>query len=132
MPKRRFVKKVGQQVPEMITRLMRVRHPTVEIMWEPQANRWCLVQTLMGVSSLITFLGTADRYEPPTLANTVYYLDRIHPSRFESKFDQERMLREIDENKESENIRKRSADRITEGSRDLYNALTNRLVIPVR
>ena len=71
--RRNFVRKAGQQVPNAVTRLMKTRHPTVEIMWEDGMKRWCLVQTIKGVSMLITMLGSPTKFASPTLQNTVYY-----------------------------------------------------------
>lgn len=132
MKRRKFVRKSGYQVPDAIQKLMRARHPTVAILWEATAKRWCLVQTVRGISSLIRFLGTADKYEPPTISNTVYYLDSIHPSRFRSKFSKERFLSSLDRSKEMLEAQKRAQNQITEGSKDAYNAFTKRLVLTMR
>lgn len=104
-------------------------HPTVDILWEARARQWALVQTIGGVSQLVRFLGPGTM---PTLANTVYYLNSIHPARLASQYEQERFLEKLDRNVLAESARRSAQDAIREGSSDLYDRLTNRRVIPVR
>lgn len=124
--KRQFVRKVGQQVPESITRLMRSRHPTVELMWEANAMRWCLTQTVRAQTFLITILHKRGAYVPPTLANTVYYLDAIHPSRFASDSAKKKLLEGLDQSDEADSVEQRSRDQIAEGSKDIFDLMTHK------
>lgn len=125
-------RKAGQQPPAMVLELLSKRHPTVSLLWETKANRWCLVQTIRGKSQLICFLGNSRRYEAPTLKNTVYYLDSIHPSKLSSKAAIDKFIEKMDNPDEVAAAQKRARDRIRQGSNDLWNALNNRRVIPVR
>lgn len=126
LKRKRFVRKAGLQVPKHIERLMAMRHPTVSILCERRTMKFCLVQHVRGRDFLICRI--ADR---PTLANTVYFLDRCHPSRFKGKWAQERALRAMDENPEIARVAERSRLMVADGSKDLWNALNNRLVLPV-
>lgn len=121
---RNFVRKAGLQVPQYITDLLKQRHPTVEIMWDVRAKKFCLVQTVRSVSQLIRYIPV-----PFNLKDTVYHLDSIHPRRFVGKWAQEKFLAGLDENPALAAAKKRSADAIREGSSDLWNALTGRKLV---
>lgn len=127
--KLRFTRKAGYQIPAHITDLMESLHPTVDILWDNGANQWALVQSIGGVLNCIRVLGKG---VVPTLENTVYFLTANHPSRLASEFARERFLRELDENQSHSDVARRSADQIREGSKALFNRLTNRLVVPIR
>lgn len=123
LKQRRFVKKAGFQVPQVVLRHMRRMHPSVEILWSPQAKKYCMVQTVCGVSQMICSIkGT------PNLANTVYYLNSIHPSRFASKYARERLLASMDESEQAARVARRAKDQIRDGSSELFNQLTGRKV----
>jgi hypothetical protein len=126
--KRKWTRKAGGQVPRHVLRLMAQMHPTVEILWHTHHNRWCLVQNVRGQQVLIRVLG-GKVFESPTIANTVHFLNAAHPCHFSSKWDQERLFNQMDEAKEAVAIKRRSRDQIREGSKDLFNALNNRVVI---
>lgn len=127
--RRYYVRKAGGQVPRHVTAAMQRLHPTVDILWESVARRWAMVQTIGGISQLVRFLGER---ETPTLANTVYYLNSIHPSRLKSKWAQERFLAQMDENPLAKDAQRRSADAIRVGSSDLYDQMRNRKVFAIR
>ena len=129
--RRKFVRKVGQQASPRITALLQRRHPTVELLWEAHAERWCLVQTVRNQCFLIRILEDKGEYLAPTVENTVYFLDLIHPSNFTSEAAKDRLLAELDRSQEAEDIERRSKEQITEGSKDLYNVMTNRKVLTV-
>lgn len=126
LSKTRFTRKVGQQIPKHIRKLMAQRHPTVAILWDRGAEKWCLVQQVRGRNHLIDFIrGTM------TLDNTVYALDRMHPANFHSKWQKQRFLDQLDDNRVASAVEKDSRDRVREGSSDLWNVLTNRRVFEV-
>lgn len=127
--RRYFVKKAGFQVPRHVERLLKQRHPTVDILWEAKTRAWAIVQTIGGISMLVRFLSPG---EQPTLANTVYYLDSIHPNRLRSKAAQERFLAKLDENPAAADAKRRAQDAVRVGSSDLYDRLTGRKVITLR
>ena len=121
--KHSYTRKAGDQVPKHITRLMRMRHPTVSILWDNANKKWCLVQNCRGQTHFITFLA-----QGVTLANTVYYLDSIHPTRLSSKWARERFLADLDKNATAAAVSNVARDMVRDGSSDLFNALTNRKV----
>lgn len=120
------------QVSDRVVSLLKARHPTCDILWECRAQRWCIVQTVRGRTELVRILGTADRYEAPTIANTVYYLDSIHPSRFRTSAAIDKFLEQMDNPASVAEAQKRAQDRIRQGSVDLWNAMNNRRVIPIK
>jgi hypothetical protein len=128
----RFVRKAGGQVPPHVLEAMERRHPNVAILWDHQANRWALVQNCRGIQFFIRHLGDKRHFEPPTLFNTVNFLDRSHPSNFASRKAQDDLLSKIDENPGLTAAKKRSSDAIREGSSDLFNAINRRVLRPVR
>ena len=125
----KWAAKAGGQVPDHVQEAMARLHPTVDILWHQEHERWCLVQNVNGKQLLIRVLGSKTRFETPNLHNTVNFLNSCHPARLDDKWEQERFLRSLDECREAESIKSRSRDRIREGSKDLFNALNNRLVI---
>lgn len=128
----RFVRKAGAQIPEHVLEAMERRHPNVRILWDWRANLWCLVQSVRGKEVLIRYCGSQKRPEAPTLANTVYVLDRSHPSNFASAKEREKLLAGVDANPGLVAAQKRSQVAIADGSRDMFNALNRRVVRTVR
>jgi len=116
-------------VPQHVRRMLARLHPTVEILWENTAMRWAIVQTVGGISQLVRFLG---EQESPTLANTVYYLTSIHPSRFLSKAAQDRFLASMDESEQARDAARRSQDAVHAGSSDLYDQMRGRRVLTLK
>lgn len=129
---RRHVRKVGYQIPEHVLELMAIRHPTVQILWEPRLRRWALVQFDRGGTHFIGLLGTPKRYQHPTIQNTVVYLDRIHPRRFRSEFQKQRFLNQLDRNPLEADVKRRASDAIRQGSIDLFNRINGRKVLRMR
>lgn len=125
----KWVAKAGGQVPDYVQEAMERLHPTVDILWHMEHQRWCLVQNVRGEQHLIRVLGSKTRFEPPTLHNTVNFLNACHPARLENTWERERFLRELDQKPEAERIARRSRDQIREGSKDLFNVLNNRVVV---
>lgn len=130
--RRHYTRKCGAQVPDMVADLLAQRHPTVSILWERQIERWCLVQIQNGETHLIAILGDQSRYEAPTISNTVYYLDKIHPSKIRSEFAKQKFLEGLDRSDEMKGVQKRAGEQISDGSKDLFNALTNRKILTIR
>lgn len=127
--RRYYVRKAGTQIPAHVQRLLKMLHPTVDILWEARARQWAIVQTIGGISQLVRCLGPGVM---PTLANTVYYLNSIHPARLVSESAKARFLESLDSNPLADAARKSAQDAVREGSSDLYDRLTNRRVIPIR
>lgn len=123
---RRFVKKAGLQVPGHVLRLMQKLHPTVDILWAWKDQCFCLVQNVRGVQKVIRRLNPKHGI---TLSNTVYALNKMHPSHFQSHWARERFLRQLDDNPEVERVRRNSRGMIAEGSKDLFNAINRRVVV---
>lgn len=119
----RAVRKAGLQVPSYVRSMLARRHPTVDVLWDRTHKCYCLVQTVGGRSHFIRPLQGR-----PTLANTVYYLDSIHPRNFTGKFAQERFLKDLDQNERLEASTKRSKDQLREGHSEMFNVLSKRRV----
>jgi len=126
----KYVRKAGAQIPRHVAKMMARLHPTVSILWHLNTKRWCLVQRVKGRDYMIRLLEKNGQYAPPTLANTVYVLNSSHPSRLRSKAARERFLDQLDANPQRDYVKKRSRGMVADGSRDLWNALNNRIVVP--
>lgn len=129
----RSSQKVGGQPPKVVSDLLRKRHPTVRLMWADKQQRWCLVEWPAGKPPVMlrVLAGPRGEFVAPTLVNTVFVLDRMHPSNFSSARARERLLAELDRNEESAAIERRARDRIRAGSSDLWNAISGRkLIVP--
>lgn len=126
----KYVAKAGGQVPEHVQEAMERMHPTVDILWHTEHERWCLVQRIGGRQVLIRVLGGKKHFESPTLHNTVNFLNECHPARLEDTRSRERFLQSLDESSVAESVRRRSRDQIREGSKDIFNVLNRRIVVP--
>jgi hypothetical protein len=123
-------RKVGGQPNHALMRELRRRHPNVKLMWAPQVERWAMIDAPPNMKAqLIRIMQTRKgEYEHPTMANTVYFLDRIHPDNIQGEWGMQRFLRGLDENPEAEAVERRARDQASAGSADLYNAMTRRVI----
>lgn len=119
----RCVRKAGLQVPSHVLSMLARRHPTVSVLWDRTHKCFCLVQTVGGRAHFIRPLQGR-----PTLANTTYYLDSIHPRNFTGKYARERFLKGLDQNDRLEASTKRAKDQLREGHSEMFNQLTKRRV----
>jgi len=125
------VSKVGLQPDPLILEEMRRRHPNAMLAWNDRAERWALVDVTPGLPPVMIRLLT-DRdggYTHPTLANTVWVLDTLHPSNMVSEWDKERFLRELDENPERDGIQRRAREQARDGSSELYDVLKGKTTL---
>lgn len=129
LTRNQYIRKPGAQVPQHVLDLMDQLHPTVEIMWDNRTDRWVLVQTIGGISQLVSRL---PKGQLPTVANTVYVLNACHPSRLRSEYARERFLAKLDENPAARDAERRASDAIRVGSSDLFDQMHGRVVVPVR
>lgn len=125
------VKKCGRQPSPTVLRLLRLRHPTVRLLWERRLQRWALCELHGAQWTLLCLVaGPGNRYEEPSIA-TVQMLDRMHPRNFRTKWQVERFLKGLDTSHEKMqyDLQKQKRVQIAEGSKELFNAINRRLVV---
>jgi len=130
-----LAKKVGSKPSHRVMATLRKRHPAVELRWAENIRRWVLVQVMPAPMTLIRCV-TSDgspkgKYETPTLANSVYLLDRMHPRNFNSAYKIQRFLNRIDSSPQVAAMDKENAQRIRDGSSELFDVIHKRVVVPV-
>lgn len=101
-----------------------ILHPGVHLAWEPRNGKWALWEDVGGVYHFIVAIADAEgRFETPSWANTIWWLDNCTPVAARNRWELERFLRKLDEGpqKEAAAIRKAHEPQIREGSNALYD-----------
>lgn len=124
-------RKCGRQPSRTFLRLLKLRHPTLRLMWAHKQKRWAICEVDKGDYRLLCLVaGPGGRYEEPGVG-TIQTLDRMHPRNLRTKWQIERFLKGLDTDAEKMqyDIQKRARERAAEGSKDLFNVLNKRLVV---
>lgn len=125
------VRKCGRQPSRTVLRLLKLRHPSLRLLWERQRQRWAICELHADKWTLLCLVaGPGGAYEEPSIA-TIQMLDRMHPRNFRTKWQVERFLNGLDSGLEKMqyDLQKQKRVQIAEGSKELFNAINRRLVV---
>jgi len=127
-PDDNIVCKPGAQPDEIVMEEMRRKHPNARLCWAEDASSWALIDVTPNLPPILIRLIDGR----PTLANTVYFLDSIHPNNIKDDYDVERLERELDNPGEVAKIQRRAKEQIHYGSSELWNAFKRKVMVPKR
>jgi len=138
----------GLHAPAYVVERLKRFHPQVSLAWDAKEECWALVaHDNFGAHTVIkrlkTFLRPAGpnkkllrgQAEAPTLANTVWYLDRCDSRRWENESMKRQWLEELDSQGPHDEV-KRSEDmasgRIEEGADRMWRLAGKRIPLAVK
>lgn len=118
--------KPGWQPPESLLRRMKKLHPRISLVWSTAFGKWGLVEkTLAGPYEMVAILDGR-----PTVANTIFLLNRASMARLADWEQFESFERELDESQaRAEAIGTEFTERIGEGADRLYNLVRSSHVV---
>jgi hypothetical protein len=127
-----IVSKAGCQPDALVVTEMRRKHPNARLGWAEEHGCWSLIDVTPGLPPiLITLLRSPDGdFVRPTLQNTVYYLDAIHPDNLNNEWAMQRFIRELDEDPRARDLERKAKDAREEGHRELWNAFKRKIMVP--
>jgi len=106
--------------PQLMERIKRL-HPTVDLMWVPQVQRWALVQTDQAELHFMGLIqGPRGEYRHPDLT-ILDHLERMRPSNFQNQWAVDRFLDSLPEEVKDPEQDRRIEENIHEFSDRTYH-----------
>lgn len=111
-------KVAGCYVPGHVRRALATAYPDVKLLWNYHYKRWVMAEVTQS-GELVPFrmLGTAGRYEMPSMKNTCEVLHR--QAQIKTRMDRIRFLNEMNSKSPDKAIQKDAMERVREGTREM-------------